>query len=52
MLEGFAAGIFIHVACLEMLAPELQEGGHNVLKALTVFGGSLTFFIFNYVIAG
>ncbi|CAD5211486.1 unnamed protein product [Bursaphelenchus okinawaensis] len=36
VLEGFAAGIFIYVACIEMLAPELEDHKIGLKKALSL----------------
>ncbi|VDK79888.1 unnamed protein product [Onchocerca ochengi] len=48
ILEGFAAGTFIYVACVEMLSSELKAHEHNVRqglsKALAVIIGVFTFF--------
>lgn len=52
VLEGFAAGIFIYVALVEMLAPELNNDKWGFSKALGLIGGSFTFFLLNYIIQG
>ncbi|VDO24683.1 unnamed protein product [Onchocerca flexuosa] len=48
VLEGFAAGTFIYVACVEMLSSELKAHEHSVSqglsKALAVIIGVFTFF--------
>lgn len=51
LLEGFAAGTFIYVACVEMLSSELNAHEHGVRqglsKALAVIIGVFTFFFVN-----
>ena len=55
MLEGLAAGIFIYVACVEMLAEELshdKKDRSGFVKALAVTLGAVVFFVLNVLISG
>ncbi len=47
LLEGIAAGTFVYVACVEMLAAEISHahGERNFLKALAVTAGVLVFYV-------
>lgn len=51
VLEGFAAGTFIYVACVEMLSSELSGHEHDIKqglsKALAVIIGVFAFFFVN-----
>jgi len=54
-LEGFSSGIFIYVACVEMLAGEFQHRStekhfSGFFKAVTVIGGAFLAFIINILI--
>jgi hypothetical protein len=49
-LESFAAGTFIYVACVEMLAEELSHSSRGFYKGLSLSFGVFTFFIFNYLV--
>jgi zinc transporter ZupT len=54
VLEGFAAGILIYVATVEMLAEELNNhhshSSHGFIKGLALSSGAFTFYVFNYLI--
>ncbi|VBB33772.1 unnamed protein product [Acanthocheilonema viteae] len=53
VLEGFAAGTFIYVACIEMLSSELSAHEHSIKqglsKALAVITGVFAFFFVNVI---
>lgn len=52
ILEGLAAGTFIYVACVEMLAHEIQHehSSAGFFKGLSVCLGAFAFFAFNYLL--
>ncbi|EJW88606.1 hypothetical protein WUBG_00481 [Wuchereria bancrofti] len=53
LLEGFGAGTFIYVACVEILSSEMSVHNHGtrqgLFKALTVIIGVFTFFFVNII---
>lgn len=53
VLEGFAAGAFIYVACVEILSSEMSVHNHGtrqgLFKALAVIISLFTFFFVNII---
>jgi len=49
VLQGFAAGIFIYIAFVEMLPTELANDNHNILKVMFYFIGFLIVAVVNLV---
>uniref|UniRef100_A0AC34R9U7 Uncharacterized protein n=1 Tax=Panagrolaimus sp. JU765 TaxID=591449 RepID=A0AC34R9U7_9BILA len=54
ILEGFAAGIFIYVATIEMLSVEIphEPKKSGFIKGLFVILGSTIFFFINLLLSG
>lgn len=53
VLEGFAAGIFIYVSCIELLASEISHdpSKSGLVKAIFVLIGASIFYVLNILLS-